>query len=155
MNNAANCFVKDVIIYDAENSAIVAACKNVTFTGVKIKGKDQAKSVHHGFGCRVQSQDVLFENFELSGYGQFDHGISIEDFSLGSAWHNGLIINGCFDTHKLLPAECIRTNIKVQVAGGNGGAGEAGPQIGTRFVHWGVEVKGTNNIGHFADNHFK
>ena len=145
LNNAIDCFVKDVTIYDAETSAGVAACKNVTFTGVRIKGKDQTKSVHHGFCCRVQSQDILFENFELNNYGQFDHGMNIEDFSMGTAWHSGLVINGCFDTHKLLPAECIRTNIKVQVLGGYGGHSEAGPQIGTRFVHWGVEVKGTNN----------
>ncbi len=145
LNNAINCFVKDVTIYDAETSAGVAACKNITFTGVKILGKDQTKSVHHGLTCRVQSQDILYENFELNGYGQFDHGINIEDFSMGTAWHNGLVVNGCFDTHRLEPSECIRTNIKVQVAGGYGGAGEAGPQIGARFVHWNVQLKGTNN----------
>ncbi len=145
LNNATNCFIKNVTIYDAETSVGISASKNITVTGVSALGKDQAKSVHHGFNCRVQSQDILFENFELNGYGQFDHGISIEDYSMGSAWHNGLVVNGCFDTHKLMPAECIRTNIKVQVAGGNGGAGEAGPQIGGRFVHWNVEVKGTNN----------
>lgn len=145
LNNAINCFVKNVTIYDAETSAGVAACKNITFTGIKILGKNQTKSVHHGLTCRVQSQDILYENFEMNGYGQFDHGINIEDFSMGSAWHSGLVVNGCFDTHRLEPSECIRTNIKIQVGGGYGGAAEAGPQIGARFTHWNVQVKGTNN----------
>lgn len=146
MNNAVNCFVKDVTIYDAEMSAGTAACKNVTFTGVRVYGKDKPRSTHHGFTCRRQSQDILFENFELRKYNQFDHGINVEDFSMGCVWHSGVVIKGCFDTHRLVPAECLRTNIKVEVGGGYGGAGEAGPQIGARFVHWNVELKsGTTN----------
>lgn len=148
MNNAVNCFARNITVYDAEMSAGVAASKNVTFTGIKVYGKDKPRSSHHGFTCRVQSQDILFENFELAKYSQFDHGINVEDFSMGCVWHNGIIYNGCFDTHKLIPAECLRTNIKVKVGGGYGGAGEAGPQIGARFVHWNVEIMGktTNTI---------
>ena len=146
MNNAVNCFVKDVTIYDAEMSAGTAASKNITFTGVRVYGKDQSRSTHHGFTCRRQSQDILFENFELRKYNQFDHGINVEDFSMGCVWHSGIVMKGCFDTHRLVPAECLRTNIKVDVGGGYGGAGEAGPQIGARFVHWNVELKsGTTN----------
>lgn len=143
LNNAVNCFVKDVTVYDAETSAGVSACKNITITGIAILGKDKPNSSHHGLCCRMQSQDILFENFEMNDWGQFDHGINVEDFSMGNVWHNGLVIKGCFDTHKLVPAECLRTNIKVQVGGGYGGAGDAGPQIGARFVHWNVEIKGT------------
>lgn len=145
MNNAINCFARNIVIYDSEMGAGTAASKNVTFTDIKIHGKDQKKSTHHGFTCRRQSQDILFENFELMNYDQFDHGINVEDFSMGNVWHSGIVMYGCFDTHKLIPAECLRTNIKVAVGGGYGGAGEAGPQIGTRFVHWNVELKSNVN----------
>lgn len=145
VNNAVNCFARNVTVYDAEMGAGTAASKNITFSGIKIHGKDKKKSAHHGLTCRVQSQDILFENFELLNYDQFDHGINVEDFSMGNVWHAGIVNKGCFDTHKLIPAECIRTNIKVDVGGGYGGSGEAGPQIGTRFVHWNVEIKGATN----------
>lgn len=141
-NNAINCFVKDVTVLDSETGAGTSASKNITFSGISIKGKNKRRSTHHGLTCRRQSQDILFENFELLNYGQFDHGINVEDFSMGNVWHNGIVINGCFDTHRLIPSECIRTNIKVDVEGRYGGAGEAGPQIGSRFVHWNIEILG-------------
>ena len=144
-NNAVNCFAKDITIYDSEMGAGTAASKNITLTGIKIHGKNKKRSSHHGLTCRRQSQDILFENFELLNYDQFDHGINVEDFSMGNVWHSGIVMKGCFDTHRLVPAECIRTNIKVNVGGGYGGAGEAGPQIGARFVHWNVELKGETN----------
>ncbi len=59
----------------------------------------------------------------------------------------GVLHTGTFDSHRGVPFENLRTAIQlVNKDGVPGGAFDAGPQFGARFVHWGIDVRNGNNL---------
>jgi hypothetical protein len=140
---ALNCWVRDVDLWHSDNGFGTTTAKGVTFTGVRVGGRAR----HHTFICRVQTHDLLVDDFEIAkattpvGQGAAHHGINTEGFSSGNVWSNG-VMEGTFDSHRALPFESVRTAITVTNNGGVGGAGDAGPRWGARFCHWNIEVLG-------------
>lgn len=139
VDRAYNCFVKNVEIRSAENGINVAASKNVTVSQVLFTGPEQH---HHTLACRDSSHDILFEHFEVNGPLRVKHGINTEFLSSGNVWRDGKMPKGTFDSHRALSFDSIRTDITLaNDADGPGGAGEAGPFLGKRIVHWNINIE--------------
>jgi hypothetical protein len=144
---ALNCFARDVTVLHGDNGFGLTSSKGITLTGVRVAGKAR----HHSFICRVQTQDMLVDRFEIPPAstpvtpGAVYHGINTEGLSAGNVWSNGTM-DGTFDSHKALPFDSVRTAIRVANTGSTGGAGDAGPRWGARFCHWNIDV--TNGRSH-------
>jgi hypothetical protein len=140
---ALNCWARDVDLWHSDNGFGLTTSKGITLTGVRVGGRAR----HHTFICRVQSHDMLVEDFEIPkatvplAPGAAHHGINTEGFSSGNVWSNG-VMEGTFDSHRALPFDSARTEITVTNNGRTGGAGDAGPRWGARFCHWNIEVLG-------------
>jgi len=144
---ALDCWARDVAVLHGDNGFGLTSSKGITLTRVLVGGKAR----HHSFICRVQTQDMLVNHFEIPAAttpvtpGAVYHGINTEGLSAGNVWSNGTM-DGTFDSHKALPFDSVRTAIRVANTGSTGGAGDAGPRWGARICHWNVEV--TNGRAH-------
>lgn len=144
---ALDCWARDVEVVHGDNGFGLTSSKGITLTGVRVSGKAR----HHSFICRVQTQDMLVDRFEIPAAstpvtpGAVYHGINTEGLSAGNVWSNG-IMDGTFDSHKALPFDSVRTAIRVANTGSTGGAGDAGPRWGARICHWNIDV--TNGRAH-------
>jgi pectate lyase-like protein/uncharacterized protein DUF4955 len=138
---ALNCWAREVAVLHGDNGFGLTSSKGITLTGVRVAGKAR----HHSFICRVQTQDMLVDRFEIPPAttpvtpGAVYHGINTEGLSAGNVWSNGTM-DGTFDSHKALPFDSVRTAIRVTNTGSTGGAGDAGPRWGARICHWNIEV---------------
>ncbi|MDX2054996.1 MAG: glycosyl hydrolase family 28-related protein [Polyangiaceae bacterium] len=142
-NRAYNSWARDLVVENAENPVIVSSSKNVSILGVSVTGSSQN---HHSFACRVSSHDILFDGFVVDGPARVKHGINVEWFSSGNVWTRGTQKMGTFDTHRALAFDNVRTELSVRdlMDAAPGGAGQAGPFIGARMVHWNVDNQNTN-----------
>jgi hypothetical protein len=144
---ALNCWARNIDLWHSDNGFGLTTAKGITITNVRVGGRSR----HHTFICRVQSHDMLVDDFQIPaatiplGSGAIYHGINTEGFSSGNVWSNA-VMDGTFDSHKALPFESVRTAIQVNNTGSTGGAGDAGPNWGARFCHWNIEV--TNGRAH-------
>ncbi len=147
INRARNCWVRNATISGVEEGVILSAAKNVSVLNVLLDGPQQH---HHSFACRVNSHDNLFTEFRVDGPVRVRHGINTEWFSSGNVWSKGFQRVGTFDTHRALSFDSIRTECTVANDTGStpGGAGNAGPFIGKRMVHWNIleSYDGTGNF---------
>ncbi|MPZ80466.1 MAG: hypothetical protein GEV28_08750 [Actinophytocola sp.] len=151
---ALNCWVRDVDLWHSDNGFGLTTSKGVTLTGVRVGGRAR----HHTFICRVQSHDMLVEDFEIPkattpvATGAAHHGLNTEGFGSGNVWSNG-VMEGTFDSHRALPFDSVRTAITVTNNGVTGGAGDAGPRWGARFCHWNIDVLGGRAHGIRLEEH--
>ncbi len=137
INRAYDCWVRNVTMENVEVGFGVAAAKHTTCTGLHIVGQDN----HHATACRVASHDNLVEHFIIES--RVHHGINTEGCSSGNVWRKGLMKHGTFDSHRAMSFDLIRTDITIRNDdGGPGGAGDAGPFLGARCVHWNIRVTG-------------
>jgi hypothetical protein len=86
----------------------------------------------------VESHDVLWTRFKVES--PVHHGLNVEGLSTGNVWSAGDMRHGTFDSHRALPFENLRTDIRVCNDGGHGGSADAGPLFGARFCHWNIQV---------------
>lgn len=138
---ALNCWARRVEVIDGENGFGLTSAKGITLTEVSVSGRAR----HHSFICREQTHDCLVHRFsiapattELAADAQ-THGLNVEGYSSGNVWSAG-DMEGTFDSHRRIPFENVRTDIRVTNTGSLGGAKKAGPHWGARFVHWNIEV---------------
>ncbi len=144
-NNAIHCYVRGVTVVDADNGFLVSAAKNITFTDIRLDySSPERRAHHHGTVARAGTHDCLWERFYIASEPR--HGIEVESFSSGNVWSRGIMDFGTFDSHKMLPYECLRTEITVRNTGTAGGSADGGPRMGARFAHWNVTV--TTNRNH-------
>lgn len=138
---AVNCWARDVDLWHSDNGSGSTTTKNLTLTGVRVGGRAR----HHTFICRVQTNDMLVDHFEIPAattpvaQGAIHHGLNTEGLSGGNVWCDG-VMEGTFDSHRALPFESVRTAITVTNNGFTGDASDAGPRWGARFCHWNVDV---------------
>jgi hypothetical protein len=138
----AHCWVRDVSVVNADSSLIMGGeCINCTVTGLKLSGRQN----HHGTMTRFMSHDNLFEKFQLESPTM--HGINSEGLSSGNVWHDGTLLFGTFDYHRMMSFDSVRTNITVENTGGSGGNGTHGPGVGRRICHWNVRITSGNGRG--------
>lgn len=145
---ALNCWARDVDLWHSDNGFGSTTTKGLTLTGVRVGGRAR----HHTFICRVQTNDMLVNHFEIPmattpvSPGAVHHGINTEGLGGGNVWSNG-VMEGTFDSHRAIPFESVRTAITVTNNGFTGGAGDAGPRWGARFCHWNIDVLGGRSHG--------
>ena len=138
LKRAAQCWVRDVTVENADNGMNFTEAVNCTAHGLRVIGRDN----HHGTMMRSMSHDNLIEAFKIES--KPHHGINTEGTSSGNVWRDG-VMNGTFDSHCMMSFDSVRTNITVTNIGGPGGASDAGPFVGRRMVHWNIRV--TNGKG--------
>ncbi len=130
--NAWDCWARDVVVENADNGIGTAASKCITLDRFVITGRE----CHHATICRTESHDILWTRYRLES--KCHHGINVEGKSTGNVWSAADHQHGTFDSHRALPFENVRTDIRVNNTGGHGGSGTAGPLFGARFVHWNI-----------------
>jgi len=136
MQRSVNCWVNNVKIHNADNSIVLASSKNVTLANIDLEGKDKR---HHGFYFRYNVHDCLLSGFNVGELG--NEALSISYRSSGNVFRDGRLIHGCFDSHRGITFDHIRTNIHFVHNDGNAGGGAtAGPRNGARVVHWNIAV---------------
>jgi hypothetical protein len=136
LNRAADCWVRDVRIVNADNGFILSSAANTTATGLSIVGQPS----HHATALRCFSNDNLLERFTIESRPM--HGINTEGMGSGNVWRDGVMNGGTFDSHRGMSFDSVRTNITIAASGRPGGAGHAGPFLGRRVVHWNVRIRG-------------
>jgi hypothetical protein len=142
---AHDCWADQVRVENPDVAFGLTGAKSVTMSRVTVAGR----ATHHPFVIRMQSHDNLIEDFEIEPFtvpladGARLHGINAEGLSSGNVYHRGVMAEGTFDSHRALPFENLRTNIRVNNTGNVGGSARSGPYFGARTAHWGVDV--TNN----------
>jgi hypothetical protein len=146
---AYDCWAKDIHVLNVDVAYGMTAAKSCTLTGISAGGR----AMHHFTISRAGSHDNLIEDFVLEDFtiplvpGAYTHGISVENLGSGNVWRRGRMDIGTFDSHRAMPFENLRTDIQlVNKIGVPGGAFNAGPCYGTRFVHWGITVTTDNNL---------
>ena len=140
-NRAINCWAKNVTIENAENGVFMAQDKNITLTGLKIRGE---VFLHHAISARYQTADVLVEDFSVEA--PVMHGLNTEAFASGNVWSRGKMEHGTFDSHRKMPYDAIRTEITMSNDGRPGGNNDEGPFNGKRVVHWNIDITGDQGI---------
>lgn len=135
---AAQCWVRDVTVENADNGTNFTEAVNCTSQGLRVIGREN----HHGTMMRAMSHDNLIEGFKIESTPH--HGINTEGTSSGNVWRDG-VMNGTFDSHCEMSFDSVRTNMTVTNVGGPGGAVDAGPFVGRRMTHWNIRV--TNGKG--------
>lgn len=139
---AINCWARRVEVIDSDNGFGFTCAKGITLHKVTVSGRAR----HHSFICREQSHDCLVHEFSITpattalAAQALTHGLNVEGYSSGNVWSDGEM-EGTFDSHRRIPFENVRTDIRLKNTGVLGGAKKAGPHWGARFVHWNVEVR--------------
>ena len=139
---AHDCWASDVQVENCDVGFGFTGAKSITVSGAVITGR----ATHHPFVMRMQSHDNLVQGFTV---GPFTtelrddarlHGLNVEGLSSGNVYRDGFLYGGTFDSHRALPFENARTNIRLINTGTMGGSARSGPYFGARFAHWGIDV---------------
>ncbi|MCK6210844.1 glycoside hydrolase family 55 protein [Georgenia sp. EYE_87] len=139
---AHDCWADRIRVENTDVGFGLTGAKSVTMSRVTVAGR----ATHHPFVIRMQSHDNLIEDFEVEPFtvpsvaGAWPHGINAEGLSSGNVYHRGVMAEGTFDSHRALPFENLRSNIRINNTGRVGGAAQSGPYFGARNAHWGIEV---------------
>ncbi len=146
VSNALNCWVRDVEVRDGECGIIVTGSKHVSVLNTLVGG---SMPMHHPYAARCETQDCLWDGFEIDITGPNPgplHGINTEWLSAGNVWTRGHMQQGTFDSHSGLSFDYLRTGItlKNDSHSGPGGAKQAGFYSGRRVVHWNVLIEGSD-----------
>lgn len=137
MQRTFNGWINNVKIHNADNSIVLESTKNVTVSNIRLRGTEKR---HHGFYFRYNVHDCLLSGFHVSESG--NEALSIAYRSSGNVFRDGTLIHGCFDSHRGMPFDHVRTNIHFVHNDGNAGGGStAGPRNGARVVHWNISVE--------------
>ena len=142
--NAVDCWASGVLVKDVDNGIGTTASKRITVDRFTVTGR----AAHHATFCRISSHDILWTRFRIE-CNSVHHGLNVEGLSSGNVWSAGTMSHGTLDSHRALPFENIRTDLRINNDGSYGGGNTAGPLFGARFAHWNIEV--TNNRPHMVN----
>ncbi len=146
ITGAANSWVRNVTIIDADNGVIVGGSRFCRIEKVTCKtAKRKTPSGHHALWATGGSQDCLFTDFDIDT--QYVHDLTVEGFASGNVFMKGKGQALNFDHHRNAPYENLFTELNV----GNprriwesSGRGDRGPHAGARETVWGLEHSGQN-----------
>jgi len=157
LTNVVNCWIRDVVITDADNGILVNACRfctidQVTTRAAKRKALKGAEDYdlragftgHHAIWAYAMTQECLFTRFRCET--MYRHDLSVEGFAVGNVFTKGSGVAINCDHHRNGPYENCFTDIDV----GNpkrlfesSGDEDRGPHSGTRTTFWGIRGTGT------------
>lgn len=144
MTGAANSWVRNVTIIDADNGVIVGGCRFCRIEKVTCRAaKRKTPTGHHALWATGGSQDCLFTDFDIDT--QYVHDLTVEGFANGNVFMKGKGQMLNFDHHRNAPYENLFTELNV----GNprrlwesSGRGDRGPHAGARETVWNLECRG-------------
>ncbi|GAA1451722.1 hypothetical protein GCM10009618_07090 [Nesterenkonia lacusekhoensis] len=151
---ALNCWARRVTVENSDNAFGLTSTKGVTLQETTVRGRAH----HHSYICREQSHDNLVRTFAIESpttklpKGSLTHGLNVEGYSSGNAWADGEMV-GTFDSHRRIPFDNVRTDIRITNRGVVGGAKKAGPHWGARFCHWNIEVRNNRSYALRLEEH--
>ncbi len=146
IQQASDCWVKNVEIADADNGVIVVRSRFCEVDGIRFRTEKRRKGAtgHHALWATGQTQDSLFVNFSFATV--YVHDLTVENFASGNVFTKGSgpCIN--FDHHSNGPYENLFCDIdvgaptRVWVCGGRA---DRGPHAGMLGVFWNIRGNGS------------
>jgi len=146
IKNAANCFVRDVHVVNAERGITIWSSMFVTVTQVTLSASgrrgEQDKTGHHGLTIK-DSSDCLIHKFELKT--KFFHDITVDRFAFGNVFSSGKGVDVNLDMHRGQNYGNLFTDLdlgKGTRAFSSGGKADRGPHAGSFTTYWRVYRSG-------------
>ncbi|MEO1717115.1 MAG: glycosyl hydrolase family 28-related protein, partial [Planctomycetota bacterium] len=139
MNAVINGFIENVSFRNTDGLAVnLNSTKHVTVRNTDI-GADSAvlRPMHHAYVI-ANSFDVLVQDFVIDARPL--HGLYMGNVSMGCVYSRGVVADGTFDYHKILPYSNAYTEIMINNSGSAGGASDSGPRMGARHAHWNIDT---------------
>jgi hypothetical protein len=129
LQKVAGVTVEQVSVINADNALILEHSHHNSIHDVSAIGTRMA---HHGVSLR-NSHDNLVTRWRQSQ--PVRHGLGVQDFSSGNVFSKCILEQGTLDSHRGMPFDNLRTEIKITNETGYGG-GAFGPFAGRRMVSW-------------------
>jgi hypothetical protein len=152
LTKTINCWVRNVDIVNAQNGILTRATKHVELRDFQLLGEVR---LHHGITI-VRGHDNLVTGFVFEP--RISHGLSVEDCASGNVFRDGSMGlgtesgGGCFDSHRYMSFDTIRSDIYVlNSIGRPGGNNDTGPLNGRRVVHWNIRGNTGTNLGDYVN----
>ena len=145
VNGAAQSWVRDVAIHNADSGITVGGSVFCTVSGIVIDAKRPAPNPHKAtghHGISLNSLDCLCTGFEFKT--QFIHDVTVSGGSVGSVFSNGKAPSMSLDHHKLAPYENLFTNLdlgKGERMFLSGGHEAIGRHAGAGNTYWNLASK--------------
>lgn len=112
LRGAANCWVRDVEVIDADNGVVVGErsrfCTVENFRA-RAAQRSSPETGHHALWVTGASQDCLFSGFAIET--PFHHDLSVEGCASGNVFERGSAVKLCLDHHSNAPFENLFTEI--------------------------------------------
>lgn len=157
-NHVTNGWVRDVQIIDADYGINARSfVYNSSFEDIVFKtGKRSQPSCHHGLSASILSQDNLFNRYRFDGKTHCIHDVTVEAYTTGNVFSNGVHNKVSLDHHKGAPYENLFTNLH-STDGSTlfhwGGGTHRGPQSGVRSTFWNITadnaIEAVPEVRHF------
>ena len=137
-------FLDNVRFLDVDGLAVcLSYAKNVTVSDVTVDSTGPTRHRHHHSFFIANSADCLVRNFTVNSRPL--HGLHVGAFCVNNVYSNGLVNDGAFDYHKLLPYANVFTQIDIINSGDHGGGSDSGPNMGARHTHWNITTNRTSS----------
>lgn len=137
-------FASNLRIVDVDGLAITLSySKNITVDGVIVDSTGPDRVEHHHAFTIANTSDCVIQNFEVRSRPL--HGLYVGNVAAGNVYAAGVMHNGTFDYHKLLPFANVFTDVSIFNNGSAGGAADSGPRTGARATHWNVSANRTGS----------
>ena len=146
MRGAANCWVRNVEVVDADNGVIAGGCRFCQVEGFRDRAarRSHGDTGHHALWAAGKSQDCLFTGFHLET--TFVHDLTVEGCACGNVFERGQGVAIDLDHHSNAPYENLFTDIDVGSPArlwNCGGRVDRGPHAGARTTIWNLRYTGS------------
>lgn len=139
VRGAANSWVRDVEVIDADNGVILGGCRFFVVENFRARAvkRDTSETGHHALWATGKSQDCLFTGFRIETV--FVHDLTVEGCASGNVFERGSAVMLDLDHHSNAPFENLFTDIQ---AGDPrrlwrcGGREDRGPHTAARTTLW-------------------
>ncbi len=142
LRGAENCWVRNVVVTDADNGVIVGGCRSCTVEKTRFReAKRSDITGHHALWATGGSQDCLFTEFRVET--KYVHDLTVEGFANGNVFREGSAVSMNFDHHRNAPYENLFTNLDVgdpRRVWASSGRGDRGPHAGARETFWNIRA---------------
>lgn len=144
ITGAVNCWVRNVIVTDADNGVIMGASRFCTVENFTVRAaKRTGLTGHHALWATSRTQDALFRRFDLKT--TYVHDLTVEGFANGNVFTQGRGIAVNCDHHRNAPYENLFTDLDVgdpRRLLESSGREDRGPHSGARTTFWNIRGQG-------------
>jgi hypothetical protein len=144
ITNAANCWVRNVSITDADNGVIVHRSRFCTIENTTFREKKRNRPTgHHALWATGFSQDCLFTDFVIET--EYVHDLTVEGFANGNVFTRGRGVAINMDHHRNSPYDNLFTEIDMgnpRRIWSSSGRTDRGPHSGRYETFWSLRWSG-------------